>query len=208
MLQSTCFKTQIDTGVDSKDDSGSQGQYREKRREVRGKMTLTVEYSEMTAMNVEHFKITATTSAKWVIPARTQEEYKQKKKFSPRPHAHSRARARVCVCVCVCARVCVCACMCGLCVCVRGRERERERERKRGRERVCVCVCERERERERELGPARVWCWVLCSIIHLFTVGVKPVSLAEIACFLRRKPARCHELLWLFWMTHCFVYSW
>ena len=54
-------------------------------------MTLTVEYSEMTATNVEHFKITATTSANWVIPARTQEEYKQKKKFSPRPHAHSHA---------------------------------------------------------------------------------------------------------------------
>ena len=41
---------------DSKDDGGSQGQYREQRREVRGKMTLTVEYSEMTAKNVEHFK--------------------------------------------------------------------------------------------------------------------------------------------------------
>ena len=54
-------------------------------------MTLTVEYSEMTATNVEHFKITATASANWVIPARTQEEYKQKKKFSPRPHAHSHA---------------------------------------------------------------------------------------------------------------------
>ena len=54
-------------------------------------MTLTVEYSEMTATNVEHFKITATTSANWVIPARTQEEHKQKKKFSPRPHAHSHA---------------------------------------------------------------------------------------------------------------------
>ena len=54
-------------------------------------MTLTVEYSEMTSTNVEHFKITATTSANWVIPARTQEEYKQKKKFSPRPHAHSHA---------------------------------------------------------------------------------------------------------------------
>ena len=45
----------------------------------------------MTTKNVEHFKITATTSAHWVIPARTQEEYKQKKKFSPRPHAHSHA---------------------------------------------------------------------------------------------------------------------
>ena len=54
-------------------------------------MTLTVEYSEMTAKNVEHFTITATTSADWVIPARTQEEYKQKKKFSPRPYAHSHA---------------------------------------------------------------------------------------------------------------------
>ena len=42
---------------------GSQGQYREERREARGKMTLTVEHSEMTATNVEHFKITATTSA-------------------------------------------------------------------------------------------------------------------------------------------------
>ena len=47
MLQSTCFGTEIETGVDSKDDSGSQGQYREERREVRGKMTLTVEHSEM-----------------------------------------------------------------------------------------------------------------------------------------------------------------
>ena len=63
MLQSTCFGTKIETGVDSKDDSESQGQYREERREARVKMTLTVEYSEMTATNVEHFKITATTSA-------------------------------------------------------------------------------------------------------------------------------------------------
>ena len=63
MLPSICFGTEIETGVDSKDDSGSQGQYREERREVRGKMTLTVEYSEMTAKNAEHFKITATTSA-------------------------------------------------------------------------------------------------------------------------------------------------
>ena len=54
-------------------------------------MTLTVEYSEMTAKIAEHFKITATTSAKWGKPARTQEEYKQKKNFSPRPHAHSHA---------------------------------------------------------------------------------------------------------------------
>ena len=64
---------------------------KEDQREVRGKMTLTVEYSEMTANIVEHFKITATTSANWGIPARTQEEYKQKKNFSPRPHAHSHA---------------------------------------------------------------------------------------------------------------------
>ena len=64
---------------------------KEDQREVRGKMTLTVEYSEMTAKIVEHFKITATTSANWGIPARTQEEYKQKKHFSPRPHAHSHA---------------------------------------------------------------------------------------------------------------------
>ena len=63
MLQSTCFGTEIETGVDSRDDSGSQGQYREQRRELRGKMTLTVEYSEMIAKNVEHFKISATTSA-------------------------------------------------------------------------------------------------------------------------------------------------
>ena len=62
---------------------------KEDQREVRGKMMLTVEYSEMTAKIVKHFKITATTSANWGIPARTQEEYKQKKKFSPRPHAHS-----------------------------------------------------------------------------------------------------------------------
>ena len=79
MLQPTSFGTYIETGVDSEDDSGSQGQYREERRETRGEMTLTVEYSEMTATNVEHFKITATTNANWVIPARTQEEYKQKK---------------------------------------------------------------------------------------------------------------------------------
>ena len=50
---------------------------------------LTVEYSELTAKNVEHCKIIATTSAHWVTPARTQEEHKQKKKISPRPHAHS-----------------------------------------------------------------------------------------------------------------------
>ena len=35
---------------------------KEDQREVRGKMTLTVEYSEMTAKIVKHFKITATTS--------------------------------------------------------------------------------------------------------------------------------------------------
>ena len=52
-------------------------------------MTLSVEYSEMTAKIVEHFKIFATTSANWGIPAHTQEEYKQKKNFSPRPHTHS-----------------------------------------------------------------------------------------------------------------------
>ena len=55
MLQSTCFGTQIETRA-SKDDSGSQGQCREQRRGVRVKMTLTVEYSEKTAKNVEHFK--------------------------------------------------------------------------------------------------------------------------------------------------------
>ena len=44
MLQSTCFGTEIEAGVDSKNDSGFQGQYRGERREVRGKMTLTVEY--------------------------------------------------------------------------------------------------------------------------------------------------------------------
>ena len=38
-MQSTCFGTKIETGVDSKGDSGSQGQYREQRRGVRGKMT-------------------------------------------------------------------------------------------------------------------------------------------------------------------------
>ena len=54
-------------------------------------MTLTVEYSEMTDKIVEHIKIAATTSANWGIPACTQDEYKQKKKFSPRPHAHSPA---------------------------------------------------------------------------------------------------------------------
>ena len=62
---------------------------KEDQREVRGKMRLTVEYSEMTAKIVEHFKITATTSANRGIPARTQEEHKEKKNFSPRPHAHS-----------------------------------------------------------------------------------------------------------------------
>ena len=36
---------------------------KEDQREVRGKTMLTVEYSEMTAKIVEHFKITATTSA-------------------------------------------------------------------------------------------------------------------------------------------------
>ena len=61
MLQSPCFGTEIETGVDSNDDSGSQGQYSEQRRGGRRKMTLTVEYSEMTNKNVEHFKITATT---------------------------------------------------------------------------------------------------------------------------------------------------
>ena len=40
MLQSTCFGTKIETGVDYKDDSGSK--YREQRRGVKGKMTLTV----------------------------------------------------------------------------------------------------------------------------------------------------------------------
>ena len=78
MLQSTCFGTWIETGVDSKDDSGSQGQYREER-EARGKMTLTVEYSEMTATNVEHVCVCV--------------------------RACMRACVRACVCVCVC--VCV-----------------------------------------------------------------------------------------------------
>ena len=36
---------------------------KEDQREGRGKMTLTVEYSKMIAKIVEHFKITATTSA-------------------------------------------------------------------------------------------------------------------------------------------------
>ena len=64
---------------------------RKEEKQEGNKMTLTVEYYEMTATNVEHFKITATTSANWVTPTRAQEEYmyKQKKKFSPRPHAHS-----------------------------------------------------------------------------------------------------------------------
>ena len=35
----------------------------ERKVEKQEEMTLTVEYSEMTATNVEHFKITATTSA-------------------------------------------------------------------------------------------------------------------------------------------------
>ena len=38
-------------------------------------MTLTVEYSEITAKNVKHFKITATTSTHWVTHACTREEY-------------------------------------------------------------------------------------------------------------------------------------
>ena len=38
---------------------------KEDQREVRGKMKLTVEYSEMTAKIAKHFKITATTSANW-----------------------------------------------------------------------------------------------------------------------------------------------
>ena len=42
MLQSTCFGTKIETGVDSKDDSGSQGQYREERREASGKVCVCV----------------------------------------------------------------------------------------------------------------------------------------------------------------------
>ena len=46
MLQSTCFGTKIETGVESSNGSGSQGQYREQRRELRGKMTLTVEHSQ------------------------------------------------------------------------------------------------------------------------------------------------------------------
>ena len=32
MLQSACFRTKIETGVDSKDDSGSQCQYREQKK--------------------------------------------------------------------------------------------------------------------------------------------------------------------------------
>ena len=106
---------------------------KEDQREVRGKMTLTVEYSEMTVKIVKHFIITATTSANWGIPARTQEEYKQKKNFSPRPHAHSHAFRHIrtlthmtarmhtstLVCVCVCVWVCVCVCVCvSVCVCV------------------------------------------------------------------------------------------
>ena len=41
-------------------------------------MTLTVQYSEKTAKNVEHFKKTATKSTHRVTHARKQEEYKQK----------------------------------------------------------------------------------------------------------------------------------
>ena len=63
MLQSTCFGTEIETGVDSKDDSGSQGRYREERREARGENDADCRILEMTVKNAEHFKITATTSA-------------------------------------------------------------------------------------------------------------------------------------------------
>ena len=35
VLQSTCFGTWIETGVDPKDDSGSQDQYREERKEAK-----------------------------------------------------------------------------------------------------------------------------------------------------------------------------
>ena len=37
-------------------------------------MTLTVEHFEMTAKNVDYFKITATASKRWATYARTQEE--------------------------------------------------------------------------------------------------------------------------------------
>ena len=55
------FWDQDQDGVDSKDDSGYQGQYREQKRVVRRKMTPTVKFSEMNAKNVEHFKITTTS---------------------------------------------------------------------------------------------------------------------------------------------------
>ena len=93
MLQSTCFGTKIETGVDSKDDSGSQGQYREERRSERSKRENGADCRifRNDRQDRQTFQITATTSANWGIPARTQEEYKQKKNFLPRPHAHSHA---------------------------------------------------------------------------------------------------------------------
>ena len=47
MSQSTCFGSLIKTGVDCKEDTGSQGQCRQQRR--KGKMTLTVEHFSLTA---------------------------------------------------------------------------------------------------------------------------------------------------------------
>ena len=78
---------------DSKDDSGSQGQYREERRSERSKRENDADcrilrndrQDSRTFQNNRHDR-----------PARTQEEYKQKKHFSPRPHAHSHAFRHIC----------------------------------------------------------------------------------------------------------------
>ena len=54
-------------------------------------MTLTVEYSEMTAKNVEHFKLT-TTPRQAHTESHTHVHRKsinKRKKISPRPHANS-----------------------------------------------------------------------------------------------------------------------
>ena len=45
----------------------------------------------MTAENVERFKITATTSANWVIPARTQEDKQKKNSRHARTLTHTRS---------------------------------------------------------------------------------------------------------------------
>ena len=87
MLQSTCFGTQIGTGVDSKDDSGSQGQYREERRSERSKRENDADCRILrndrqdcrTVQNNRHDK----------RELRHTRTYTGRVNFSPRPHAHS-----------------------------------------------------------------------------------------------------------------------